>query len=225
MIINIYISMDSGFKIWREMILKKVLINIASEDFSVLKENNYKLCVSFREKDMGYTMVSYADTEYLVNSILEVTEDYSVFCCSNIRSGQQVAVSVGPCTIELGQRITLDQYGLLGNVTGGGSANEIEIINEYGNIYPGFGRKIVFSGEENFQPVFVSTGVSVKGTFSLKPEDRIILWFEQLVESGQVLESNFESIVRAGKSTKIEVQLSDGETGVTYENGSWKKTS
>lgn len=205
--------------------MKKVVINIASEDLSVLKENNYKLCVSFSEKNMGYTMVSCADTKYLARNTVEVTEDYSVFCSSSVHSGQQVTVSAGPCTIGLGQRITLDQYGSLGNVTEGGSANEIEIINEYGNIYPGFGRKINFLDAERFEPVFVSLYVSVKGTFSMEPEDRIIIWFEQFAESGQVLESNFVDMVKAGKSTKIEVQLSDSETEVTYENGSWKKTS
>ena len=159
--------------------MKKVIVNIAEEDLKLLKENRYALCIAFREKDMGYDMVCYSCMDYLLNNSIEITEEFSVFYCKNIQFGEKVVVSGGPYNIQLGQRITIDEYGSFKDIENGFEGNRIEIINEYGNLYLGFSRKIIFSGIQSTLPAFVSPYISLKGEFTFEPEDMMRIWFEQ----------------------------------------------
>lgn len=203
--------------------MKEVVINIAEEDMALLKKSNYALCAAFREKDMGYSVICCAGTDYLSKNVIDIGEELSVFYCKNIKIGEKVAVSEGPCRIEPGQRVTVDEYGSLKNIESGSVEGKIEIINNYDSIYPGFYRNLSFQGEESGRPAFVSPYASVKGTFTLEPEERMAVWFEQFAESGKIIGKDFENILKAGKSRAIEIVISDTSTQVSYENQSWKK--
>lgn len=203
--------------------MKEVVINIAEEDMVFLKKNNYALCAAFRERDMGYSVICCTSMGYLSQNTINVGEELCVFYCKNIKIGEKVEVSAGPCGIEPGQRVTVDEYGSLKNVELGSVEGKIEIINNYGSIYPGFYRNLSFLGVQSELPAFVSPYASVKGEFTLEPEERMVIWFEQFAESGRIIGSAFENILKAGKSVSIEVMLSDTSTQVSYENQMWKK--
>lgn len=203
--------------------MKEVTIIIMEEDMVLLKKNNYALCIAFKEKDMGYSVICYASTDYMPRNIINIGEELSVFYCKNIQVGENVAVSAGPCSIELGQRITVDEYGSLSNTEEGSFVGKLQIINKYDSIYPGFCRSLSFLEKQSEFPAFVSPYVSVKGEFTLEPEERMIIWFEQFAESGKIIDNNFENVLNAGKSSAIEVSLSGTSVQVSYENQNWKK--
>lgn len=203
--------------------MKEVVINISENDIRLLKCNNYALCVAFPEKDMGYSVICYADMKYLLNNVINIGEELSVFYCNDIREGEKVRASAGPCSMKPGQRVTVDEYGSLKDVEAGGIDGKLEIINNYDSIYPGFYRSISFFGVQSELPAFVSPYASVKGVFTLEPEERMLIWFEQFAESGKIIDNNIKNILKAGKSSFIEVELSHTSVQVLYENQIWKK--
>lgn len=203
--------------------MKEIVINIMEEDMVLLKDNRYSLCIAFREKDMGYSMISYACTDYLLRNVINIGEELSIFYSRNIQIGEKAVVSSELCKIEPGQSVTIDEYGSFKDINTGSDAGRIKIINKYDAIYPGFCKKLSFSGVQSELPAFVSPYVSVKGEFTMEPEERAIIWFEQFAESGTVIDNNFKDLYKAGKSGVIEVSLSDTPVQIAYENQIWKK--
>lgn len=204
--------------------MKTLQINISANDLTLLKENQYALCFACNEADAGYDVICHADMNYLCSVEFEFMDEYQIFCCQNIRNGEELLISTDPVPILPGQQITLDSTGVFSSVVSGTEPDCIELINNYGNLYPGFSRKISCNACEDFMPAFVAPYISVKGSFLLKPADNVLVWFQQYAKGSSFTRGLLKKIFNAGKSRAAEASLTDNQVcSLTYENGIWKK--
>ena len=198
-------------------------INVAGADLTFLKQNQYVLCMACREMDMGYDVICFSEKDYLSYNVIAIFDEYQIFCCKNHIDRKKLMISVGPVNISMGQKITMSQEGNFSQVTGGTRKDGFEMVNDYGAIYPGFSRKIHYQGSEMFLPAFVADCASVKGTYVLRPDNRIQVWFEQFVESGVYFSDFSAKIVKAGRSRAMEVILNQDVINLSYQEGNWIK--
>lgn len=203
--------------------MKTLNIKIGNEDLKFLKENKYAMCFALQEKDMGYDMICCCSLNYLLLNTIGVGKDYEIFCCQSITDHQRIRIAAGPVPIATGDQITITSSGLFSSPVSGTCPDALELINEYGNLYPGFSRQIDWQGNVSFVPVFVAPYASVKGSYTMKPDDTVKIWFEQFTESGIFLKDFLPPSRTAGRSKSIEILLTDNETDLLYENGNWQK--
>lgn len=205
--------------------MKKINIEIAADELSLLKQNQYALCLACCEKNTGCDVIGYAAMDYMAANIIEIGEAYQIFCCKSIKNHEKIFLSAGPVDIALGEQVRIDSSGIFSAPVTGKDPEAICLINECGNLYPGYSRKISFNGgTENFLPVFVAPYVSIKGSYSFNPQDKARIWFEQFAEIGTFsMDYLNPSLSKAGRSGAIEVPLTDDVVRLLYKNAAWKK--
>lgn len=202
---------------------KQIEITIGEEDLRMLKEAEYLLCFAGRDKDYDYGIIGCAWKNYFQNNRLEVGEICRIFFCQNIREGE-VYCSNASAYIELGQQITIEKFGSFSTSVDMGRKDRIKMLNNYGSLYPGIKREVVFQERVEQAPVFLAPYASVLGAYEIVPICKFKLWLAQCVKSGQVMDREMRDTIGAGKSREIELDLNKSEKcSIRYEGGIWKK--
>ncbi len=217
-------------KIGKELTaMANIKVNIAENDLKTLKANKYNLCLAFREKSIGFDVVCIGADDYSSSNTFKVGNEYAVFFCKSLTNGETVDVASEVQSIELGQQITINRYGVFENPVEGKYADRLEIVNNYGNIFPGFGRKVKYGADESMRFAFVSPYVSVKGTFTMEPENVVRVWFQQFADTGTYFTDYIDKNRMSGTSTYAEavIDCSAGADTVllTYADGKWQKNN
>src|SRR5678816_73450 len=82
--------------------------------------------------------------------------------------------------IALGQQATLDAVGVLGPASSGGPPEQITLINDYGPIHPSLsGASVGPDRVVRVTPIYVAPRSIVRGSASLRPLDKVQIWFQQ----------------------------------------------
>ena len=209
--------------------MANIKVNISDNDLETLKKNKYKLCLAFREKSIGFDVVCIGTDQYFSSNTFKVEDEYAVFVCNSLENGEVIDASSDVKNIELGQRITVNEFGFFESPVKGQYLDRLEVVNDYGSIYPGFGRKIKYGTDDSMRYAFVSPYASVKGTFTMEPENKIRIWFQQFAKVGTYFTDFISEKRMSGRSTYVDAFI-DASMGadtvvLTYANGKWQKNN
>jgi hypothetical protein len=197
---------------------KKVTITIALNDLENLKKAGYKLCFAKKVGNNDYNVVWHSYLTYLHNNTFSWTPQYALFGSNFFKNNIQLIVSTNTVPIGPGETSILNQYGVLKKPTTGGTHKGFTMDNRYGRIHPGVRQlSMGIDGETVSKPIYVSENPIVKGKTVLEPVDRILVWFEQNIETGTMFNTS--------RSRQVEIDLTDENTASRkYKNQKWVKS-
>ena len=195
--------------------MKTVNVQISEADLAALKGANYKLCFAKKIGDNTFNVVWQSYDQYLSTNMFQWTPQYQLFGSNSFNSGVQVRVSTNVQEIGLGQTSTLNSAGILESPVTGGPETSFTMNNEYGSIHPGVNQlSIGITGEKISTPIYVAEDPIVMGTDQLTPVEKVLVWFEQNVETSTMFSNS--------KSKSIELDLTNtNEINCRYENQKW----
>jgi hypothetical protein len=196
---------------------KTVYVSIASGDLNDLKEANYSLCFAKKVGNEAYNVVWHADKAFLQNNEISWTPQYKLFGSNIFEDAVKVKVSTDLLNIGIGEKTTLTKNGLFTPISTAQDKTSITLINEFGKIHPGLYQVSMTSNNApSASPIYVSKEAIVLGTTTLKPVDKVLVWFEQHIETSTMFSDS--------RSKAIEVDLTEiNEISVRYENQEWIK--
>ena len=195
--------------------MKSVKIEISQDELDNLKGNDYMLCFAKKVGDNAYNVVWQAYDKYLSNNTFSWTPQYQLFGTNTFQSNIQVVAQTNTVTIGLGETSTLNSAGNLSNPVSGGPSTSITMINDYGNIHPGVNQLSTgIDGSVTSTPIYVAQQASITGTTSLTPVEKVLVWFQQNIETSTMISEVI------GTPVEIDLTLADSATRL-YSNGQW----
>ncbi|MDQ5984010.1 MAG: hypothetical protein RUMPE_01039 [Eubacteriales bacterium SKADARSKE-1] len=196
---------------------KMVRVSINPDDLNNLKNNKYSLCFAKKVGDEDYNVVWRADKAFLQNNKISWTPQYKIFGSNTFENAVKVEVSTDLLNIGIGEQTTLTANGLFTTASTSPDKTSITLNNEFGSIHPGLYQ--ISTGGDNkpiASPIYVAKESIVLGKTSLKPVDKVLVWFEQHIETSTMFSDS--------RSKSIELDLTESsEMTVKYENQEWKK--
>ncbi len=194
---------------------KIVTIQIAQKDLETLKGSNYQLCFAKKVGDDDYNVVWQSYHDYLANSHFSWTPQYQLFGSNSFGGNIQVSVSTDLVDIGLGQTTTLDKAGNFSPSKTGGSDTSLNMINDYGSIHPGVTQVSTgINGKKESTPIYVAPNESVSGEISLTPVEKVLVWFEQKIETSTMFSTS--------RSNSQEIDLTNSNTATwLYKDQKW----
>ena len=164
---------------------KQVTVEIDQNDLQVLRTGKYMLCVAKKIAEGEYNVVWQAFDNYLCNNVFSWTPQYQLFGSIQFNAGATVVVSTNSVNIGLGQTATLSSLGILQSPISGGSQTGFIMDNEFGSIHVGVSQLCTqLDGSIVSSPIYVSTEAVLKGTITLTPVERVLIWFQQNIATG-----------------------------------------
>lgn len=196
-------------------IQKNVTIKIGEQDLQILKQNNYKLCFAKKVGDKDYNVVWQSYDNYLSNNTFSWTPLYQVFGSNIFQDNVQVSVSTNPVDIFLGQTCKLDTSGYINPPFTGGPDISFTVDNEYGPIHLGVNQiSTGINGKRITTPIYVAENKSVEGVTTLTPVEKILVWFEQDIQTS--------TMFSVSRSKAVEIDLTTINTATReYTGGKW----
>ncbi|CAD6562192.1 hypothetical protein LMG28727_07678 [Paraburkholderia kirstenboschensis] len=198
-------------------VTKNVTIGIASTDFTRLKQSGYNLCFAKKVGDAAYNVVWRASFEYLEDNDFSWVPQYQIFGSNQYKDGITVKASTKYVTMGLGEIVTLNSFGQLGAPSTGGKSTAINLLNEYGPIHPGISQLSTgVDGQTISTPIYAAPQPMVKGAADFTPIEKVLVWFEQKIETSTIFAS--------ARSSSVELDLTfvNSEARV-YDGGEWRK--
>jgi hypothetical protein len=194
---------------------KVVNIQIASGDLENLKKAKYKLCFAKKVGDSDYNVVWQSYSDYLSYNTFSWTPQYGLFGSNVFEDDIKVQVQTNIVTIGLGETSILNSYGVLGDPTTGGPTTCFTMDNQYGSIHPGVNQLSTgIDGTQISTPIYVAEAPIVKGTAELTPVEKVLVWFEQNIETSTMFST--------ARSNEVEIDLTFQNTASRkYENQKW----
>ena len=212
-------------KEWYEF-MKTLIIEIAQGDLEILSSSHYILCVAKVLTDENSLVIWQTEERILAHNEMswEENANYSLFCSNNNTNRKKVVMNIPDKEIALGEYLTLTETGTFGDSKQGPWNDQLGLINQYGSIYPGICQQCTdFNGAASKDPIFLNPTPSLPGEFTIKPLEKIMVWFEQDVEKGMYLFHNWTDSVQAAKTKKITVDMQEkDQITLSYENYDWK---
>jgi hypothetical protein len=196
---------------------KTVNIQIALKDLENLKKAKYKLCFAKKVGDKDYNVVWQSYLDYLHDNYFSWTPQYSLFGSNTFKDNIEVRVATNVVTIGLGETSILDSSGVLRDPKTGGSTTCFTMDNQYGSIHPGVNQLSTgIHGDAISTPIYVAEVPIVKGKVELTPVEKVLVWFEQYIETSTMFSTS--------RSREVEIDLTFQNTAAwKYENQQWKK--
>jgi hypothetical protein len=194
---------------------KLVTINIAKDDLVTLKGGNYKLCFAKKVGTGDYNVVWQSYKDYLYKNDFSWVPMYELFGSNRFASSIQVSVSTNLVPIKLGETSILDEYGDMGKAKTGGPKTSFTLKNNFGGIHPGVNQLSTgIGGVMISTPIYVANDVAVKGDTVLTPVEKVLVWFEQNVETSTIFTTT--------RAKAIEIDLTHQEEQIAmYKNQEW----
>ncbi|MGU7770065.1 hypothetical protein ACV229_07765 [Burkholderia sp. MR1-5-21] len=209
-------ALVQSFQVTMAAATKTVDIGIGPKDYKTLKQGGYNLCFAKKVGDAAYNVVWRASFEYLEDNEFSWTPIYQIFGANRYQDGVTVKASTKKVAIGIGEIITLDKLGQFGPPSTGGEVTAINMLNDYGEIHPGICQLSTGVGGETIStPIYAAPEVLVSGEASFTPIERVLVWFEQNIETS--------TIFSKARSRSIEVDLTTtNSTARVYEGGQWR---
>lgn len=214
---------------------KSLVVYIADQDLSTLKNAGYALCFAKRSKDEPYNMVWLADAEYGTCSQLSWESRFVFLLAAGFWDRKKVFITAQSDPLALGQECTLLESGAFGSPRTGTIAGAVALALQNRNpVYPGIGQYRGFNGQEGtIQPVYVAKNPVVSGMDVVYPQDKILVWFEQDTQSGMMFEHSRSQAIglhhttsacKRSWSTACEADLSaQDHVALRYQNMIWSE--
>lgn len=201
---------------------KSVTILISDTDLAILKNGKYKLCLAKKVDDF-FTVVWQAYDSYLISNTFSWTPQYQLFCSIFFEPGLKVKVSTNSVTIDPGEKSTLSSIGILSHPATGGATLSINLDNNYGSIYPGLCQAATgIDGKRFTIPNYVDQYVSIPGIAQLTPVEKLLVWFEQNIESSTMFVYPTNTLPGNSRSNYVEIDLTlEDAATVSYKDGKW----
>ena len=196
---------------------KAVTIQIAVDDLKALKQAGYRLCFAKKVGDAAYNVVWQSSAKYLASNKFSWVPQFQLFGCNSFQENVQVDVSTNLVTIGLGEKSTLSAEGVMGPASSSEQATAIVLNNQYGSIHPGVSQLSTgIDGTISATPIYVAENPVVKGQTELKPVEKVLVWFEQNIETSTMFSDS--------RSDAVEINLTDENTATRlYSDGAWSK--
>lgn len=215
--------------------MKELNIQISEDNFTVLKQSNYSLCIAKRTSDYGYNVIWQADADFSQNNTFSWDDDndYYIFASRTAELYETVSINISAKQISLGESIVLKKEGCFGDVTESDSKDSIGMTNQYMPIHPGLCKQCKnFAGETENAPFFLCPDLCVPGEFSTKPTEKILVWFQQRADSGMIVSwtekkgviiDQSEAILFSSSSRETEIDMEEkNSVTLLYEDWEWK---
>ena len=193
---------------------KEVAITIAEEDFEILKNAEYRLCFAKKVNDT-YNVVWQSYKQYFEINQFAWKPVFEIFCTMKFQAGVQVIRATEVEKITLGQTIVLDENGRLGEPYTGGPYDSITLENDFGSISPAISQvSIGVNGLEEVTPIYVVQRPSICGKVILTPVDKVLIWFEQVIETSTMFSES------RSKDTDVDLTFKSSEKRL-YKEQEW----
>lgn len=193
---------------------KTVNIDIDPDTLEDLKNNEYKLCFA-KKVASTYNVVWQSYDSYLVSNQFQWTPQYQLFGSNTFQDGLTVRVSTNLVNIGLNQVSVLDSSGVLLPPASGGLVTAITMNNKYGLIHPGLNQLSTgIDGQAISTSIYVAPDAVEPGDIQLTPEDVVLVWFEQDIETS--------TMFSVAQTNAVEIDLTDSNSETRlYKNGVW----
>lgn len=194
---------------------KSVKIQIAPADLETLKKAKYKLCFAKKVGDNDYNVVWQAYGKYVFTSNFSWVPQYQLFGANSFSSSVQVDVTTNMVDIGLGETSILNEVGTLEAPRTAGKSTVITMVNNYDSIHPGINQiSTDVDGKLVSTPIYVATNEVVKGSVELEPVEKVLVWFEQEIQTSTMFSSS--------RSRSVEIDLTKDNNAVRlYSDGKW----
>jgi hypothetical protein len=198
---------------------KTVNIEIDPNDLTTLKNAGYRLCFAKKVGNADYNVVWQSYTKYLVYNSFSWTPQYQLFGSNYFKDNVTVRVSTNLVQIGLGETSTLDSAGILSKPVTGGPKASLNLDNQYGTIHPGVNQLSTgIDGSQTSTPIYVAVNPIVLGETSLTPIEKVLVWFEQNIETSTMFSTS--------RSFAVEIDLTfENEETRLYKDGRWSTPS
>ncbi|MGK7925414.1 MAG: hypothetical protein AB4290_09230 [Spirulina sp.] len=209
------LTRDQAFLSALAAVQKSVIIKIATSDLETLKNGNYKLCFAKKVGDAAYNVVWQSYQDYLANNTFSWTPQYQIFGSNVFQANIEVQVSTNTQTIGLGETSILNSSGILESPSTGGPTTGFVMDNQYGSIHPGVNQLSTgIDGKQESTPIYVAESPSVIGETTLTPVEKILVWFEQDIQTSTMFSTS--------RSQAVEIDLTNQDSATRmYQNQTW----
>lgn len=194
---------------------KTITVEVATDDLTFLKKNGYKLCFAKKVAEGTFNVVWQSYTDYLVTNEFSWTPQYQLFGSNTFRATVTVKVATNKMTIGLGETSLLTSAGVIEPPSTGGPSTGITMTNEFGPIHPGLNQlSIGLNGESVSTPFYVAENQIALGETTMTPVEKILIWFEQNVETS--------TMFATARSNSVEVDMTTTNSATRlYKGGKW----
>ena len=194
--------------------VKTLNVEIALDDLEAMKAAGTSLNIAIKVNDTFNVVWSSTD-QYLESNTYQWSPIFGVFASNEFENGLSVTIVTNLVNIALGQAVTLDAAGLIGDPVAGATVDSINFINNFGPIHPGLAQQLTKpTGEQELLPTYVTPVNAILGTESLTPINEVLVWFEDNTETSIMF-----SVARPNS---VEVDLTSTNTQTRlFSNGEW----
>lgn len=194
---------------------KVVNIQIDTNDLSGLKAAGYKLCFAKKIATEEYNVIWQSYSDYLADNTFSWTPQYELFGTRVFKDNITVRISTNVVSIGLGEESVLNPAGVLLPAKTGGPTTAITMQNQFGSIHPGVNQiSTGLDGKTISTPIYVAANPIVQGDVSLTPVEKVLVWFEQNVETSMMFS--------AARSMKVEIDLTSTNSATRlYKDQKW----
>ena len=187
-------------------------VKIDLDQYRVLKESGYNLCIAKKVNDV-YNVV-WSGASFLQFNTFCWVEKFQVFAQATRKQGDIIKSETEDEDIQYGQTCLLDKDGVMNTATGTvDQSGTFYVDNEFGSIHIGVCESFGDTGK--MLPIFLSPTV-VTGIESLTPVVSILVWFDLKLSTSSIFldsVSNTAELVYEGSLTS--------QTATYEKNGHW----
>jgi len=193
------------------VIVKTLTVEIASEDLTMLQVAGLELNIAIKVNDT-FDVVWRSISNYLGSNTYQWSPTFEVFASNEFTDDVTVQISTNLVNVALGQQVTLDSAGVLGDASEGGPETAITFINDFGPIHPGLAQQLTDPTGTQILPIGIAQDPIALGSESLTPVDEVLVWFEDTETSTMFSDARANSIVvDLTEIVVATIRFSDGE--------------
>lgn len=194
---------------------KNVEIQIGLDDLTTLKKAGYRLCFAKKVGDNAYNVVWQSYDLYLHINEFSWVPMYQLFGTNRFEDDVTVQATTNTVDIGLGEMSVLNAEGILEPPITGGPQISITMDNMYGPIHPGINQLSTgLDGSTVSTPIYVSEHQVVPGEIVLTPVEKVLVWFEQNIQTSTMFSD--------ARSNSVEIDLTTTNSATRlYAKGVW----
>lgn len=193
---------------------KNVCVELDDKALEILKSNKYKLCFAKKVGEADYNVVWQSYDAYENFNNFSWVPLYQIFVTKTFKESVVVKVSSKQVKIGLGEQVTRDENGVLSEAITGGDGTALNLVNEGNMTHVGVNQLSVgIDGSEISTPIYVSQESILKGEIHLQPKEKVLVWFEQNIETGTMFSTSRSKAIEIDLTSRNSINIAfDGTT-------------
>lgn len=205
---------SDAFKDLMDAAEKNVCVELDDQALKILKDNNYKLCFAKKVGDADFNVVWQSYDAYENFNDFSWVPLYQIFVTKTFKESVVVKVSSKQVKIGLGEQVTRDKNGVLSEAITGGDKTALNLVNDGNMTHVGVNQLSVgIDGSEVSTPIYVSKESILKGEIHLQPKEKVLVWFEQDIETGTMFSTSRSKAIEIDLTTRNSINIAfDGTT-------------